>query len=353
MTTPLDRRIRLAIGTGWMLFWLLMIFIAVQDYVRSGRARLWEPVLWDGSSGLVITVLMLLYLRRPLDDRLLASPGRWLLSQLHWLPVFCASFTVATFAIRHAVYAAIDVEYRHEPWGDVFLYESVKLTIVFFLFMAVRFGIRSYAALVREREAAQRAAMLLRQAQLQALAAQIRPHFLFNALNTVSALIHTDPDRADAMLARLAGLLRTSLDIGERDQVALREELSLLRDYADLMAERFADRVTIAWDIDDAALDCRVPPLLLQPLLENTFRHTVERRSAPVRITVAAHARGAELVLAVEDDAGTLAPDAPPGIGTRSLRERLEALHGERATFALTPRAPAGVRAEARLPCAC
>lgn len=353
------RRTVLALAIGWILFWALMIAVAIQDYLRSGRTRIWEPLLWEGSSALVITLLGLAYRRLArANDRLLHTPVRWFLAQLIWLPVIGIGFIVVVYALRHGVYALAGVEYRHEPLGEVVVYEAVKLLLYFGLFMAVLFGILSYRELTAEKERAQRSAALLRQAQLQSLTQQVQPHFLFNALNTISSLMHVDAARADMLLARLSDLLRATLDMSGRLEHDVRGELDLLRAYAQLMAERFADRVDIAWEVDDAVLDCRVPVMSLQPLLENTFKHTVERRSRPTRILVAARRKGGQLLLRIEDDAGMLAPQAPSadnvrtGVGTKNLRERLETLYGDRAEFQLIQLEPAGVRAEMRLPCA-
>jgi len=347
-----NRRTDLAFAAGWILFWLLMIAVAVQDYWRDGRSAVWEPVLWETSSAVVVTLLLVLqrrFSRR--NDRLLHSPARWFLAQLSWLPALCVSFVVLVFALRHAVYAAVGAEYRHEPWGEVFVYESIKVVLFYAIFAAVLFGILSFRELAAEKERAQRAAALLRQAQLQSLTQQIQPHFLFNALNTISSVMHDDVQRADALLARLSEVLRAALDLGERLETELRLELDLLRAYAQLMTERFADRVDIAWDIADDTLDCRIPVMSLQPLLENVFKHTVERRSKPVRIRIAARRDDGELVIGLEDDAGTLAAPDAAGIGTRNLRERLAALHGGRASLRLLQLEPAGVRTELRLPC--
>jgi LytS/YehU family sensor histidine kinase len=148
-------------------------------------------------------------------------------------------------------------------------------------------------------------------------------------------------------------LLRTSLDMAANHEVALEAEVRLARGYAAVMAERFADRVRIQWRVDEAALPCMVPVMCLQPLLENVFKHTVERRRLLTGITVSAAVRDGVLCLAVEDDGGQLDEAATPGIGVANLRERLAALHGQRGSLSLTQLAPAGVRAELRLPCAC
>jgi LytS/YehU family sensor histidine kinase len=183
----------------------------------------------------------------------------------------------------------------------------------------------------------------------------MQPHFLFNALNTISSLMYSDVQRADAMLVQLSDVLRATLDVGERHLVPLETELRILRGYAALMSERFADRVNIAWDVDESLLGIEVPVMSMQPLLENVFKHTVEKRRQPTAITISAQRQDDTLQLRVQDDSGTLpaaGTGSASGIGVRNIRERLAALYGARAAFDLTQLSPAGVLAEVRLPCA-
>ncbi len=356
----LPTRTKLALSFAWLLFWALMISTAVQDYLRSGGQHLWQPILWEGSSGMVSTLLMLLMLRQRRSthqhDHLLPSPRRWFAMQLPWLGVFWVAFVPLAFGIRHGVYALMGQTYTHTPWPETFFYEDMKITIFFCIFVAIMIGVRSYHALLDEKLRAERASASLRQTQLLRLTQQMQPHFLFNALNTISSLMHTDVERADAMLIQLADVLRATLDASDRHQVTLEMELRLLRGYAALMGERFADRVHIDWHIDESLHQCQVPVMSLQPLLENIFKHTVERRRQPTRIVISAHATAhmpPVLVLQVEDNAGHLAAEeVGSGIGTRNLRERLAALYGSAASFELTQLSPSGVLAEVRLPCA-
>lgn len=365
-----SKRAQLAIGAAWILFWLLMITTEVQDYLRDGGHRIWQPVLWTGSSG--VTGTLLLYLQRRFTrryDNLIGTPLRWFSHQLLWLPVYWSAFVPLAFGIRHSVYRLAGDRYTHEGWPAIFLYEDVKLTVFFFVFVLILFGVLSYHAMQEEKLRAERASSAVRLAQLQQLTQQMQPHFLFNALNTISSLMHSDVDRADAMLIQLADVLRATLDASGQHEAALDAEIGLLRAYALLMGERFAERVSVEWDIDPALLAYKVPVMSLQPLLENVFKHTVERRRQPTRIRVSASREQDALVLRVEDDAGTLTPSARPaesaqdkdatmpgsgsgGIGLRNLRERLATLHGAQASLTLTPLSPAGVRAEMRLPCA-
>jgi two-component system, LytTR family, sensor kinase len=354
-----SRRTRYAVMAAWLLFWILMIVTAVFDMLRDGESGLWKPVLWEGSSAVTATTLLLLQRRHTRRyDHLLGQPLRWFARQLLWAPVYWAAFVPVAFSIRHGVYALAGDTYRHGGWLETFLYEDIKITVFFGIFVVIQFGLLSYRALMEAKLRAEQAAALLRQAQLQQLTQQMQPHFLFNALNTISSLIHTAPDHADTLLVRLSDMLRATLDLSGRQQAPLAEEIKLLRGYAQLMSERFADRVQIAWHIDDAVLACPVPPMSMQPLLENVFKHTVERRRQPVRVTVAALRDGGEVVLRVEDDcgrlaAGALAAPGTGGVGLSNLRARLAALHGDAATLKLLQLEPAGVRAEMRLPCAC
>ena len=345
-------RLRLALLSAWLLFWLLLIITAVQDHARNGHTDRWKPILWQTSSLIAASLLMWVQSRLIRDPRRdLALPRRWFLRQFMWLPMYWTCFVPIAFGLRHGVYALAGQAYDHGPWAETFLYEDIKLLAYFFLFNVVLFGVFTYQAMVTETARAAQAAALLRQAQLQQLTAQMQPHFLFNALNTISALMHEDVARADATLMRLADFLRTSLDMGEQQVAPFDTELRLLRAYAHLMHERFIDRVSFAWHIDEQLLPCGVPVMCLQPLLENVFKHTVEQRRGPTAITISAQRSGDMAVFQVDDDAGHLQAPGEAGLGLANLRRRLAMLHGDSASLTLTQLAPAGVRAEMRLPC--
>lgn len=339
---------------GWVLFWLLMVMVAVSDDLRRGGQALWKPLLWEGTACLVSTAIVVLHWRSVTRlDRLLARPWRWFAANLAWLPVVVPLFVAAVYGLRHAVYAAIGQAYLHPPWMVVFGYESAKLAIFFSLYVAVVFGLRSHAAMTGERLRAERALALTRQAQLLALAQRLEPHFLFNALNTIAGLVHEDPDLADALIGRLATLLRASTDLAQRPMVPLRDELRLCEAYGDVMRARFGGRVHIGFDVQASANDCMLPSLALQPLLENAFKHGVERHTGPASIVVRARVANGRLTIEVEDDAGVVPAEPRPGAGLSTLRERLATAYPGRATFALLPRAGKGAIARLELPCDC
>ena len=349
-------RTNIVVAIGWFLFWVLMVSVAVQDYVRDGGTAIWQPLVWETSSMVTATVLLLLQVRATVRyNHLLATPWRWFAIQALWLPVYWIAFVPLAFGLRHAVYALAGAEYRHEPWLDTFLYESLRITVFASMFTLIRFGILSYHELLEEKLRAEKSRTLMRQAQLQRLTQQMQPHFLFNALNTVSSLMRSDVDKADATLIQLAEVLRATLDAGEQPETSLAAELRLVRAYARVMEERYAGRVTVGWDIADDALGCDVPVMSVQPLLENVFKHTVEQRRQPTDIVVRARRQQDRLLVSVEDNGGTLpaGPEMETGTGLKNLRQRLAVLYGDSGVLTLAQLAPAGVHAEMRLPCAC
>jgi two-component system, LytTR family, sensor histidine kinase AlgZ len=184
-----------------------------------------------------------------------------------------------------------------------------------------------YAAL--ELEASRHSEILAREAQLKALKSQVNPHFLFNSLNSISALTAVDPAEARVMCIRLADFLRTSLRLGERVTIPFEEEMALTRMYLDVEQVRFGTRLRVKQDVDAACSDCDVPALLIQPLVENAVKHGI-----------AMMAEGGEIVMSGQRDGDWLRftitnpfdPEAPSvgrnGLGLRNIRERLESRYG-------------------------
>jgi len=195
------------------------------------------------------------------------------------------------------------------------------------------------AARARELRAAQLEGSLAR-AQLRNLRLQLQPHFLFNALNTISATMYEDPAAADEMLDQLAELLRASLRTAQSDEVPLGEELALLDRYLALLHARFGSRLEIDLQLDPEAAGALVPSLFLQPLVENAIRHGNAEREGRGAVAVRARRQGDTLILEVEDDGpGDLgaADRTParrePGLGLAATAERLKLLYGEAQTF--------------------
>jgi two-component system LytT family sensor kinase len=177
----------------------------------------------------------------------------------------------------------------------------------------------------------------LAEAQLEALQRQLHPHFLFNTLNTIAALMHRDVHAADEMLVQLSDLLRLTLDRVGTQQVPLNDEVDFLRKYLEIEQTRFGDRLQVNIDVDPEVLDAPVPNLILQPLVENALRHGVGPRVSGGRVDVNARPVDGSLMLTVRDNGVGVSPDKLnafySGVGLSNTRSRLENLYGERHRF--------------------
>lgn len=173
---------------------------------------------------------------------------------------------------------------------------------------------------------ARRLAVLAKQSELEALQARIRPHFLFNTLNTGAALVHDQPGQAERLLLDLADLFRAALS-GPRD-IPLADELALARRYLEIEALRFGPRLRLAWDLADPLPDVLLPALSIQPLVENAIRHGVEPSGDGACLEVAVKVDGSQVRIVISNDLPPRGASAPPGhhVGLASARERIEAL---------------------------
>jgi signal transduction histidine kinase len=214
------------------------------------------------------------------------------------------------------------------------------------LYVMIVAGTLAAAHAWESRERAIAAATYARQlaeARLHVLSAQLQPHFLFNALHAISALIWQDQARAERLLARLSDMLRLTLRDSTRVETTLDEEVTLLRRYAEIQEARYGDRLRVSFDVEPRLRDALVPRLILQPLVENAIRHGVTRRITPGQVDVRAWEGGGRLHLTVRDDGVGLVADVPvrEGVGLSITRARLRQLYGGEQRFALTP-APSG-----------
>jgi two-component system LytT family sensor kinase len=199
----------------------------------------------------------------------------------------------------------------------------------------------------REREAFE-LTVLAREAQLSALRAQLNPHFLFNCLNSLRALIVQDPARAVTMVTALGDLLRYALASDRRQLVPLSEELAIVNQYLDLEKIRFEERLTVERAVDDAALGISVPPMLLQTLVDNAVKHGIATRPDGGVVRITARLATTHLDLAVAST-GTVQSASGEGFGLQSVGERLRLLYQDRASLTLTSEGAATV-ATLRLP---
>lgn len=205
----------------------------------------------------------------------------------------------------------------------------------------------------REVETAQLEARLS-QAQLQSLRLQIQPHFLFNALNTISSMIYEDPRAADEMLAKLSEFLRLTLKGSVAQEVSLNEELEFLDLYLDIMRARFGDRLDVRIDVGEAERRANVPQLVLQPIVENAVRHGIEPETGEARVRVTARREDDRLVLTVSDRGPGIddvdGAMSGGGIGLSNTVDRLERLYGDDQSIDFGPAPGGGLEITIRIP---
>ena len=208
---------------------------------------------------------------------------------------------------------------------------------------------RRFSEAARERQQLQGR---LDQARLQALRLQLQPHFLFNTLNTITALVHRDPPSAERMVTGLSELLRVSLGTAGDQEVRLDRELEVLRHYLDIQLVRFSDRLSVRFDIDPAARDAMVPSLLLQPLVENAIKHGISPRVAASHLSISVRRHNETLALEVADDGIGVRGSQPltEGVGLGNARARLASLYGTQHRLEAGPRPGGGFNVTIEIP---
>jgi LytS/YehU family sensor histidine kinase len=188
------------------------------------------------------------------------------------------------------------------------------------------------------------------EAQLQALQRQLHPHFLFNTLHAISALVHRDADKADEMIERLSDLLRLALDRVSVAEVPLEDEIEYVRAYLDIEAVHFGDRLAVRWRIDPRARDRLVPNLMLQPLVENAVRHGLEPLRLGGTLDIAASLDGDRLLVRIADNGCGPKAELREGVGLGNTRARLARLYGPGGSLEVRPRSGGGTEVTIRMP---
>jgi sensor histidine kinase YesM len=257
---------------------------------------------------------------------------------------------LATAVVGTAVAATILVATGLESGSTIAAVFLAHLRIVVLIALTIGVGITLYESLrfrleatttqLRERELEQeRTRKLALEARLSSLESRLQPHFLFNTLNAISALIQQDPERAEHTVERLAALLRASLDATGRGTVPLAREMEMVADYLEIEQARLGPRLSCALDVPPDVAGCDVLPLSVQTLVENSVKHAVATRRAGGKIRVAARGDDGRLTVEVWDDGpGFALEEIAQGHGLDTLRSRLVVRFGPAATLSVTRR---------------
>lgn len=349
----------------WLLIWavwtFIIIFYTTQIVTRSQAAgqpiSFFRAASWQLFSGYLLLAFFPLILW--LGRRFPFERGRWKSSTIiHLIAgslITIVHQAVDAFVLPHIGYPPNRQFGSYLETYRFFLLFNFHLNAsVYCVVIGAQYGLRYYE-MYREREL--RATQLearLAQSRLQILKMQLHPHFLFNTLNTISELVHKDPEAAEHMITTLGELLRLSLESVGVQEVPLHQELAFLRKYLDIEQTRFHDRLHVEMSIDPQALDAAVPNMILQPLVENAIRHGIAPLASGGCVSVAAARDNGALHLRISDD-GCGPPGGDPGslkegVGLSNTRARLQHLYGQGHTFRLKGAANTGMTVSLTIP---
>lgn len=263
----------------------------------------------------------------------------------NWVSIIGSLFLIAVFSTLLVQLSLLEIGYLSVgDFRQEFVFKSLG---VFLIALVIGLGIYAYENFrdhiqatnlqLRTQELEkERALKLASEARLASLESRLHPHFLFNTLNSISALISEDPQAADEMVRRLATLLRTSLDACGRNRATLGEEIELVKNYLEIEKTRFRERLRYSIDAPPETISIEVPPLILQPLVENSIKFAVAPKPSGGSIKISARRDENDLLLEVWDDGAGFSPEMiPAGHGLDNLQSRLKTLFGEKADLSI------------------
>lgn len=249
-----------------------------------------------------------------------------------------AAVAIAHTAGDRLLYTSAENSWQWTAFKAEVFFEIFSVNAWVFLSWTAFFIVILQFSRLREREhAIQRLKETAKDARLETLVKQLNPHFLFNTLNSLSALIASGrPADADRMILKLSRFLRHAIDANQEQKICLANELRFAQDYLDIQKVRFDDRLTYAFDVDETCNEMLVPPLLLQPIVENALKHGLEPSSDVCHVLVSAKCRNGRLILSVSDTGAGFTFPAMEGAGLRLIRDRLDAHYEGDAFLELT-----------------
>lgn len=309
------------------------------DYLR------WSAIQWYAWAALA-PIVFRLGERYPIEAPFrLRSLGRHMVSS--------AGLTMLALFVGAAVSTAFEPSSFSVQFHQFFGKQALAGLITYWALLAIQHTLRLQAEKARREVEASRLATELAQSRLQVLKTQLQPHFLFNTLHAIATLLDEDKLSAEDMLLRLSELLRAFLEDYDGQEISLRRELELLDLYLGIQRKRFKDRLTTQVYVAPDALDCAVPSLILQPIVENAIRHGIGRHAGSDRIDIETRREGDALHIEVRNQNSSLETEGTPGghgIGLSNTRHRLRELYGEAADIRLDMTWPQGVACRIRLP---
>ncbi|HEY0023152.1 MAG TPA: histidine kinase [Longimicrobium sp.] len=357
---PIGRKLEFGTYAAFALFYTLLTLYTANLRIGAGRVGLTAPA-WLYVAGMGAYVALwwasMAGTARVLSTRFPIRHGNWpgrLVVHLLGALFVAILNGVAYYPFQRFVIEGGKVTIgllSNWDWGDIAVYPPLVGIAHGFIYAreyhAKRISELRLRSLLSESELARTGA------ELQALKAELNPHFLFNALNTVSSLMHTRVDEARRVVAHLSALLRRVLESGALQEVALEEEVEFVRLYLEIEQARFGEALRITYDLHPGTLRARVPHLLIQPLVENAVKHGLRPRGGTGQVRVSARRADGFLEVTVADDGvgpAHATPEDGTGTGLANVRERLRQMYGPEHAFELVPTPGGGATARVRIP---
>ncbi len=339
---------RLLVFAGIASPWMFQVRLAGQSWAEAIRLELGGALPWAFLAPLVLSLDRRIRARQKGLAYLLAghAVGMILLFIPYWMIQRVISLAWASWTSGwHLTRLGVLLPTPRNLFGTF-----LSVPFVYFLILLGAEAMRHAQARRDEEVQAERLAGQLSDARLALLQRQLHPHFLFNALQAISTLLHRDPATADRLLVRLSTLLRACLDDASGQTLDLATELDLARKFVEIEQVRFGDRLNAVWCVDQSLLEARVPSLVVLPLVENAIRHGLSPKMGAGLLTIRAARNGTALALTVEDNGLGATLPLRHGVGLANTRARLEAMYGPRASLELSTRPDDGFRATVRIP---
>lgn len=350
------RAVLIAGGWAFLGFMLTMEYYLNARAMKDGAADFWGILITQFGRAAMWASLAPCVLQ--LREKMPLNRGRWIGGVTFHLLL---SFTVMAVYYLGRIYSYSclwpDDRYAGGFWRmayNGFFGRNIIDMAYYWAVLAFGYSLEIYQKYKNEELRSAQLEACLIESELKALREQLRPHFLFNTMNTIAVLVREQKNAAAVtLIAQLSTLLRMSLDQNRVHEVTLREELDFLERYVEIQKVRFSDRLEVNIAIDPAALAARIPNLLLQPIVENAILHGIAPKPTPGRVDVLAHVTGDMLHLEVRDDGMGLpaARTGQPGIGLANTRSRLEKIYGSRHRLTLTSVPGKGVAVHIEIPC--
>jgi len=331
---------------GWSSYVLINTFFYFTIRTKPSP-HFFSSVLLDAFVGVVITHLMRILIRKAnlvnLDLR------RQIISMFLTTLVFAITFSIVIMRADEVFNLESDMWKEYTFWNKV-----MRASFGYFLFLLIwNFIYFTYHYVEKTRKEKLdkvRLESLVKELELKTIKSHINPHFIFNALNSIRALVDENPERARTAITELSNILRSSMQSEKLETAPLERELNIVKDYLELEHIRFEDRLKVEYDIDEDTLDQHVPPMMLQTLVENAIKHGISKQVKGGIVKITSDMKGNFHELSVQNTGYLNGGAKETGFGLSSTQDRLSLLYGNKAKFEIKQINPSVVEAKVMIP---